>query len=244
MTPTKPGILIAIEGIDGAGKTTLAAALGRMFCDAGVPCVRSKEPTNGPWGQRIRASATTGRLSLADELHAFTEDRREHVRDVVSPAMAEGKVVVLDRYLYSTIAYQGGRGADVDAVARAMAEFPVPNAVLLIDVNPDVGAARIEDGRGECRNEFEQLHGLHAARRAFLDLAASRPEMILIDGTPPADRVRRKAVRHLLDGVLKARFCGKSYGCEQPELCGVRRAGECLWAKLCAAADLLEPVAG
>jgi dTMP kinase len=66
--------------------------------------VRSKEPTDGPWGQKIRQSAQTGRMSVEDELHAFTEDRKEHVRDLILPALTAGKAVVLDRYFYSTIA--------------------------------------------------------------------------------------------------------------------------------------------
>src|SRR4051794_28178129 len=123
--------------------------------------IRSKEPTDGPWGRKIRASAATGRMSLADELHAFTEDRKQHVREVILPALAAGKAVVLDRYFYSTIAYQGTRGADTAAVANRMREIaPVPDVTFLIDVPPAVGVDRITANRGESPNQFEQSDDL------------------------------------------------------------------------------------
>ena len=94
------GILIAFEGIDGAGKTTQVDLVASFFERAGEAFVRSREPTDGPWGRKIKESAVNGRLSPAEELEAFTEDRKEHVRQLIAPALAAGKVILLDRYFY------------------------------------------------------------------------------------------------------------------------------------------------
>src|SRR4051794_35061604 len=114
------GIFIVVDGIDGAGKTTQVQLIGDALEAAGEVVVRSKEPTNGPWGQKLRASAANGRLPLDAELRAFVEDRKEHVASVIRPAMDDGKIVIVDRYFYSTIAYQGSRGADACSVEGDM----------------------------------------------------------------------------------------------------------------------------
>ncbi len=114
------GILIAIEGIDGAGKTTQVKMLHRALKRAGISVIRSKEPTTGHWGSILRQSAFTGRLSPREELETFIKDRTEHVETLIGPHLSSGSVVILDRYFYSTIAYQGARGADVPVVREEM----------------------------------------------------------------------------------------------------------------------------
>src|SRR5262245_48730398 len=198
MTRTDAGTLIAFEGIDGAGKTTLLNLLADELKAMGFPVVCSKEPTNGKWGRQIRRSARDGRLSLAEELRILTEDRREHVRETILPAIVGGQTLLLDRYFYSTIAYQGSRGGDVESIAAAMtAEFPIPDVVFLIDVPADVGLARIAQGRSEVPNQFEQLDSLRAARQVFLNLAARYANIVTVDGTQPVEEVRMKILEHL-----------------------------------------------
>ncbi|MCA9269530.1 MAG: dTMP kinase, partial [Planctomycetales bacterium] len=163
------GILIAVEGIDGAGKTTLVRSLADALSQAGESIVVSKEPTDGPWGRKIRRSAAEGRMSLPEELHAFVEDRKEHVAELIRPGLDAGKIVLLDRYFYSTIAYQGARGADVAQPTRDMlAIAPQPDLVLLLDADPAEGLSRISTGRQETPNEFEKLDSLAAVRAIFL----------------------------------------------------------------------------
>jgi dTMP kinase len=128
----------------------------------------------------------------------LTEDRREHVRDVILPALARGETVLLDRYFYSTIAYQGSRSGDAEAIAATMAsEFPIPDLVYLIDVPPEVGLARIAKGRGEVPNQFEQLESLRAARDVFLNLAARHANIVRVDGTRPVEEVHEAVMKHL-----------------------------------------------
>ena len=113
-TLLKPaGILVAFEGIDGAGKTTQATLLEQWLHDSGIALVRTKEPTNGRWGKLVRESAATGRLAPAEELNAFLQDRKEHVETLLAPSLREGKAVIVDRYYFSTAAYQGARGHEI-----------------------------------------------------------------------------------------------------------------------------------
>ena len=130
------GFLIAIEGIDGAGKTTQAAMLAEKLKALSLDVVSSKEPTSGPWGTIIRASAHSGRLTPEEELEAFVEDRKQHVEEVIAPALARGAVVILDRYYFSTATYQGARGIDAGAILAANEQFaPRPNLLVIVDLD-------------------------------------------------------------------------------------------------------------
>lgn len=184
------GILIAVEGVDGAGKTTQVQRLETVLRESGRDVVVSKEPTNGPWGRKIRESARSGRMSLEDELHAFLEDRKQHVAELIQPSLEAGRVVLLDRYFYSTIAYQGARGAEVDQLLeRNLAIAPTPTRVLLIDIDPAVSVERIRSGRGETPDEFEGVEYLSRVRQIFNQLADSRDEVCRFDGTQSIDDV-------------------------------------------------------
>ncbi len=198
------GILIAVEGIDGSGKSTQVRLLAEALESLGEAVVTSKEPTEGPWGRKVRRSATSGRLSLDEELTAFVNDRKEHVRDVIQPALDAGKIVVLDRYFYSTIAYQGSRGKDIAELQRAMeALAPIPDVVFLLDVSPQVSIARISTSRNEKPNEFETLENLTRVRQAFHAIAD--PRIIKIDGTLPERQVHDLMMSNLKRGPLRLR---------------------------------------
>ncbi len=194
----EPGVLVALEGIDGAGKTTQAALLESRLRALGLEVERTKEPTDGPWGRTLRASASTGRLSPDDELHAFLEDRREHVAGLIGPAVAAGKVVLVDRYYFSTAAYQGARGRDPEELLRLNEEFaPPPDLLVLLEVVPRVGVARIA-ARGDRGNLFEREEDL--ARSAAIFAALRRPYLLRLDGARPPEALADEilaAVRRL-----------------------------------------------
>jgi dTMP kinase len=176
------GVLVAVEGIDGAGKTTQARALeAGLHRDVHpVPVVSSKEPTNGPWGQKIRASATTGRMAPAEELEAFILDRQQHVAEVIAPTLAAGGVVILDRYYFSTAAYQGARGLDAAQILARNEEFaPRPDLLVILDLAPEVALTRVGT-REEGANLFEQLGPLATSRALFL--ALEHPRKLVLDG--------------------------------------------------------------
>jgi dTMP kinase len=164
------GLFIVIEGIDGTGKSTQAKRLGEWFTAQGREVVLSREPTNQPWGKKLRESAATGRLSPQDELDYFLKDRRQHVEELILPSLAAGKVVILDRYYFSTMAYQGIRGFDPTEIRRKNEEFaPRPDRLIILDLDVDSALARI-GSRGDNANEFEQRDSLACCREIFLSL--------------------------------------------------------------------------
>lgn len=169
-TASRRGLFIVLEGIDGTGKSTQARRLGEWFESQGREVVLSREPTDGPWGKKLRESASTGRLSAEDELQYFLNDRRQHVEEKIAPALAAGKVVILDRYYFSTMAYQGSRGFDPVEIRRRNEEFaPVPDLLLILDLDVTTAHQRIGH-RGDSTNEFEKKESLERCREIFLTL--------------------------------------------------------------------------
>jgi dTMP kinase len=167
-----------------------------------------------------------------EELQAFLADRAEHVECLIAPSLEAGQIVILDRYFYSTIAYQGARsGMDPCQFYNEMREkFPVPDVTYLIDVLPEVGLHRVEKLRGDVPNHFERLDALTHTREAFTQLLDCAPEVHLIDGHPDIDCVFQQLAHHLVDGVLKAKRCVKPYDCDI-FYCSYRETGECTWPK-------------
>jgi dTMP kinase len=162
-----PGSLIVLEGIDGTGKSTQSKLLAAALREQGHRVVLSREPTDGPFGRRLRESATTGRLSPEEELQLFHQDRREHVETLIEPALQGGEIVILDRYYFSTMAYQGVRGFDPQEIRRVSEEFaPPPDLLLLLDLSLDTALARIGVRDGEA-NEFEQRESLQHCSEIF-----------------------------------------------------------------------------
>lgn len=183
------GVLIAIEGIDGAGKTTQAGLIEEWLTGAGLEVVRTKEPTNGTWGKLLRETSVTGRLPAEKELEAFIFDRQDHVRTLIRPALERGAVVLVDRYYYSTAAYQGARGLDPAAIlAQNEAFAPRPDLLVILEVGLDEALRRI-DTRGGAENHFERREDLAKCDRIFRALEGSH--ILRLDGTiPPAQLVR------------------------------------------------------
>ncbi len=185
------GCLIVIEGIDGAGKTTLARSIYTRLINEGIPAVLTSEPTDGPWGRQLRLSLSAAeRLTPEEELRLFIRDRQEHIEKVIYPSLREGRVVVCDRYYFSTMAYQGARGLDPEAIRRENEAFaPRPDLVFLLEIDPDVALRRIKYGRPEAPDRFEQLAYLKVVKRLFegitdsfvVHINASIPPEALLD---------------------------------------------------------------
>ncbi|MEQ1502133.1 MAG: dTMP kinase [Myxococcota bacterium] len=202
------GSLIVFEGIDGAGKTTQARHLASALARLGLEVILEKEPTDGPHGARLRASAKTGRLPAEDELALFLADRREHVSGVLEPALARGAVVLVDRYYLSTAAYQGARGLDPDAIVRQNEAFaPIPDRVVWVDVDPAVGVGRVRR-RDTAENAFEREEDLRRCRAIFAGLhqAGTVARMVRFDGSLPQDELRRAILHDAVGRVLRHRL--------------------------------------
>ena len=185
--PIPGGFHLVIEGIDGAGKSTIASRLVDLCRGRDIACIASREPTRGQWGLALRESAKTGRLTLADEFALFLKDRAEHVATLIRPALDAGSVVIIDRYYLSTAAYQGARGMDPAFILAENEKFaPAPDLVLLLDFDPAAGHDRIRQ-RGGAPDAFEDLAQLREVRRIFLSIA--RPFIRVIDAARPPEDV-------------------------------------------------------
>jgi dTMP kinase len=194
--PIPGGLLIAVEGIDGAGKTTVAATLAQWCGERGLLCALSKEPTSLDSGQRLRESAASGRLTLDQELDLFHKDREEHAERSIKPALESDAIVILDRYYWSTAAYQGARGANVaEVIEFNEANFPLPDLVLLLDLPVESGQKRIRV-RGDQPNAFEDAGALEKCRKIFLQLSTtSTAPNIKVDASKPWRDVSKECLR-------------------------------------------------
>jgi dTMP kinase len=168
----KRGFFIAFEGIDGTGKTTMANILKERLESLGYSVVMYKEPTNETEaGRKIRASYIDGRATLEQELEWFIEDREWNVTTRILPALAENKIVFLDRYFFSTACYQGVRKDNdwISILKLNREKFPEPDLTIIFDLNVQVAIKRIMRDR-ENANTFEGMQYLRDVRALFLEM--------------------------------------------------------------------------
>ena len=200
--PIPGGFLIAVEGIDGTGKTSLSTLLAQWCGERGLACTISKEPTGRKWGQELRQSAKEGRLTLERELELFALDRQQHVETSILPALRANHIVILDRYYWSTAAYQGARGGDPNEIMTANEVFaPKPDLVLVLDTEVDVGLHRIR-ARGDKPNEFEGKQALTKSRSIFLQLAGQHSNAVVIDSSDYLKQAFEAALKTVLSRAL------------------------------------------
>jgi len=165
----KRGVLIVFDGIDGTGKTTQAKKLLETLKKKGFNAVYFREPSDSKWGREIkRKAAIADSLSAEEELDLFQKDRKENVAKNLKPALEQKRIVVLDRYYYSTIAYQGARGINPLVIQKMNVEFAVkPDLVFILDLAPREGLKRIEINRKKKDLLFEQEEYLGRVREIF-----------------------------------------------------------------------------
>jgi dTMP kinase len=144
-----------------------------------------------------------GRLTPGEELDLFIKDRRDHVESLIQPALKRGEVVILDRYYFSTIAYQGARGHDPEALRALNESFaPAPDLLIVLDLHPAQSLERIRGGRGESPDTFEVPELLMKSRDIFLRLAAQLSFAHVIDAALESDTIADQ-VSALVAGVTK-----------------------------------------
>ena len=192
----KRPFFVVIEGIDGTGKSTLARAVQKSLAHAGVDCLCTFEPTDGPWGKKLRESFSgRKRLSLEEELELFLKDRREHVEKEILPALRSGKAVVCDRYYLSTMAYQGARGMDMEKIRRRNEVFPTPDIAFLLELPVEEAVKRITGSRGEALNNFEKEEYLRKVAENFNSM--HEDFIVRLDASYPEDELLEKAMGHI-----------------------------------------------
>lgn len=183
----RPGLWITLEGGDGSGKTTQAELLESWLVDAGHTVLRTREPGGSEVGQLIRDIVLHHRGDIAPRAEAllYAADRAHHVATVVRPALDRGEVVLQDRYLDSSVAYQGaGRvldGTEVRDLSMWATEGALPDLTLLLDLDPAAARVRLDSAdKPFDRLEAEKLDFHTRVREAFLALAQAEPERFLI----------------------------------------------------------------
>jgi dTMP kinase len=201
------GRLITIEGIDGAGKTTLAAGLLDALTAGGIDIRPLREPGGVPAAERIREVVIDPELHVTARAEAllYAAARAQLVEEAIEPQLAAGRWLLLDRYIDSSLAYQGGgRGLGIDAV-RAINEFAIrtalPDRTLLLMIDPRLGRSR-SLARPETPDRLEREHDEFFERTvaAYLELASQEPDRIrILDASDPPDQVLAAALRQLAD---------------------------------------------
>ncbi len=200
-----PAVLITVEGIDGAGKTTLVAGLAGALRARGREVEVLREPGGVELSERLRALVKDPELTVGARAEAlvYAAARAQLVEERLCPLLDQGRWILLDRFVDSSLAYQGaGRGLGVEAV-RALNAFGTgglrPDRTLLLRVEPRVGLARVGGrGGGEDRIEREREAFWLACARAYDELAAAEPERwVVIDAAQPPERVLRDALAQL-----------------------------------------------
>jgi len=209
-------MFISLEGIEGCGKTTQIRQLSAYFEEKGHPYIITREPGGTAIGQKIRSillDPASKDLVPAAELLLYMADRAQHIHSLIKPRLAEGKIVVCDRYFDATLVYQGfARGLDTALICdlhRIIFEDLKPDITLLLDLPPRVGLARawqeLDSGsRPDTESRFEEeAIGFHEKVRAgYLELAGRESDRFkVIDASRKIDEVQAD-IRKVLGGFL------------------------------------------
>ena len=206
-------MFITIEGPEGSGKTTAVDTAVKELEKLGYKIVRTREPGGTPIAEQIRNVILDKNNTAMDqrtEALLYAASRRQHLVEKVWPALKEGKIVICDRYLDSSLAYQGGaRGLGIDNILNVnmfATEGTFPDLTLLFDLQPEVGLARIaaNSDREVNRLDLEKLEFHTKVRNTFLELAKRYPErFVVIDASQSREEVAKKTLEVMLSRICK-----------------------------------------
>ncbi|HET7497232.1 MAG TPA: dTMP kinase [Candidatus Eisenbacteria bacterium] len=184
------GLLLTLEGIEGSGKSTQAAALAKDLESAGIPVLLTREPGGVPVAETIRKvllNPDSGSIQPITEVLLFMAARSEHVAQAVRPALEAGQVVICDRFTDATLAYQGGGRSVPDDLIRRLNDISTggiqPDRTYLLDLEVPLGAERAQRRSGVAGKDRIERSGAEffdAVRRRYLELAAREPERFLL----------------------------------------------------------------
>ncbi|MEW6162522.1 MAG: dTMP kinase [Nitrospirota bacterium] len=203
------GILISFEGIEGTGKTIQSRLLYEYLAKEGCKVTLTEEPGGTRIGLKIRdllLSAENRGMTPISELLLYNASRAQHIKEVILPALKIGSVVITDRFIDSTVAYQGyGRGIDlklIDFIERIVTEGLKPDITLLLDLDVEIGLKRNRGINKTDRLEIEDLEFHKRVRDGYLEIAAKEPERIeLIDASESIEGVHRRIIRIVEDFI-------------------------------------------
>ncbi|MGW8766920.1 dTMP kinase, partial [Streptomyces sp. NPDC055815] len=205
--PSPTGFFIALEGGDGAGKSTQVQALAEWIRAKGHEVVVTREPGATPIGKRLRSillDVSSAGLSNRAEALLYAADRAEHVDSLVRPALERGAIVLSDRYIDSSVAYQGaGRDlspTEIARISRWATDGLVPNLTVVLDVSPETARERFTEAPDRLESEPPEFHA--RVRAGFLALAAADPSRYLVVDAGQEPEAVTTVVRHRLDRML------------------------------------------
>ena len=206
-------MFITLEGPEGSGKTTAVEAAVKALEEKGYQIVRTREPGGTPIAEQIRnviLDKANTKMDPRTEALLYAASRRQHLVEKVWPALKEGKIVICDRYLDSSLAYQGGaRGLGVDNILNVnmfATENTFPDLTLLFDITPEEGLKRISANaaREVNRLDLEKLEFHHKVRNTFLELAKRYPERyVIIDASKSREEVAKATLEAILSKLCK-----------------------------------------
>lgn len=211
-------MFITLEGIEGAGKSTLQQMLGAYCENRGEMPLLTREPGGSRMGRKLRSFLLDARnedISPQSELFLFLADRSQHIEEVIKPALEAGQTVLCDRYIDSTLAYQGyGRGMNIDELANInyfSSDGILPDCTLLLDLPPHLGLLRAGERNrqygtviSEGRFDSESLEFHERVRNGYLQIARDNPgRVFVIDATPGPDEVLASAIAALRKAMEK-----------------------------------------
>jgi len=181
------GVLVNLEGIDGCGKSTQSKLLLEKLEGKGEKVIILKEPTKRPHGQKLWDVLHGKRKASNEEiLELFVLDRKQHVEEKIQPALDDGTVVLMDRYYYSSMAYQVAGGIDVEEIREKHVFAPRPDVVLIFDLPVSVALERVKEHSDA--DEFEKDEHLEKVRTAYLDLE-NDPLVRIVDATGTPEEI-------------------------------------------------------
>jgi len=197
----KKGAFICIEGLDGCGKTTQTKLLARKLRN-GYNAFYTAEPSHGKIGTFIRKRCLYGekRLSSVTEALLFAADRLEHVENEVLPALQQGRLVISDRYVYSSLAYQGAAGLSLDWIEKINEHALRADFAIFIDVDPQIVMRRLK----RTRSVMENLETQQKVREIYLKFV-EKGDLFRIDGNKPKSEVAAKLFRVTLKFLKTSR---------------------------------------
>ena len=199
------GLFITIEGPDGSGKSTQIENIRKFFSDKNIEIVFTREPGGTPIGERIREIILDNRFKEMDpmtEAMLYAASRAQHVAEIIRPALESGKTVICDRFVDSSLTYQGygrGLGDDVEIINSYAVKECVPDVTFLMKLDPDIGKHRIEENRdNQDRLEHEKLEFHRKVYNGYLELEEKYPDRIVgIDASLGIDEIRDEIYRKL-----------------------------------------------